>query len=89
MKNETIIVTNTESGQAMEVIVFNKNANKITVVIGQGIHNVQCDLTPTKNRLAYAGNIMGREIVYNRSYEQVKADMAHNNPAMKKSRLFK
>ena len=89
MKNETIQVTNTDSGQTMEVVVFNKNANKITVVIGKGIHNVQCDLTPTKNRQAYAGSIMGREIVYQRSYEQVQADLAHNDPALKKSRKFK
>jgi hypothetical protein len=37
---------------------------------------VRCDLTPTRNRQAYAGNAMGREIVYERSCDQVKADLA-------------
>lgn len=89
MKNETITVTNTDSGQSMEVVVLNKRANQITVVIGKGIHNVQCDLIPTKNGQAYAGSVMGRELVYNRSREQVQADLDHNNPALKKSRTFK
>jgi len=88
MKNETITVTNTESGQSMDVIVLNKRANLITVVIGEGIHNVQCDLTPTKNGQAYAGSVMGREIVFHRSREQIQADLNHDNPALKKSRTF-
>ena len=72
----------------MEVVVLHKRANQITVVIGEGVHNVQCDLIPTKNGQAYAGNIMGREIVYLRSREQVQADLDRNNPALKKSRKF-
>lgn len=89
MKDETITVTNTDSGQTMEVVVLNKRASQITVVIGKGIHDVQCDLTPTRNRQAYAGNVMGREIVYQRSREQVQADLDRDNPALKKSRTFK
>ena len=89
MHNETITVTNTESGQSMDVVVLNKRASQITVVIGKGIHNVQCDLIPTKNGQAYVGNIMGREIVYHRSREQVQADLDRVNPALKKSRVFK
>ena len=89
MKNETITVVNTESGQSMEVVVLNKRASQITVVIGKGVHNVQCDLVPTKNGQAYAGSIMGREIVYHRSRDQVQADLDRNNPALKKSRIFK
>ena len=89
MKNETITVTNTESGQSMDVVVLNKRANQITVVIGEGVHNVQCDLAPTKNGQAYAGSVMGREIVYQRSREQVQADLDHDNPALKISRNFK
>ena len=89
MKNEIITVTNTESGQSMDVIVLNKRASQITVVIGKGVHNVQCDLVPTKNGQAYAGSIMGREIVYHRSREQVQADLDRDNPALKKSRIFK
>ena len=89
MKNETITVVNTENGQSMEVVVLNKRASQITVVIGKGMHNVQCDLVPTKYGQAYAGNVMGREIVYHRSREQVQADLDRNNPALKKSRTFK
>ncbi len=89
MKNETITVINTESGQSMDVVVLNKRANQITVVIGKGVHNVQCDLTPTKNGQAYAGSVMGREIVYHRSHEQVQADLDRVNPRLKVSRKFK
>jgi len=88
MQNETITVTNTESGQPMQVVVLNKRAHLITVVIGEGIHNMQCDLVPTRNGQAYAGTIMGREIVYSRSREQVQADLDAVNPDLKKSRKF-
>lgn len=89
MKNETITVINTDSGKSIDVVVMNKRANQITVVIGEGIHNVQCDLAPTKNGLAYAGSVMGREFVYHCSREQVQADLDQHNPALKKSRIFK
>ena len=89
MKNETITVINTESGQSMDVVVLNKRAHLITVVIGKGVHNMQCDLVPTKNGKAYVGNIMGRELIYHRSREQVQADLDLVNPALKKSRVFK
>jgi DUF2075 family protein len=55
------------------------------VVIGEGIHNVKCTLTPTRNGLAYAGSVMGREIVYERGREQVKADIDRLNPTVRKS----
>lgn len=89
MKNETITVINTESGQSMDVVVLNKRAHQITVVLGKGVHNVQCNLVPTRNGQAYVGSIMGREIVYHRSREQVQADLDLVNPALKKSRVFK
>ena len=89
MKNEMITVVNTESGQSMDVVVLHKRASQITVVIGKGVHNVQCDLTPTKNGQAYAGNVMGREIVYHRSREQVQTDLDRVLPALKVSRKFK
>lgn len=89
MKNETISVTNTESGQAMDVVVLKKSANRISVVIGKGVHSVQCDLTPTRNGQAYAGSVMGREIVYRKSRDEVQADLERDNPDLKKSRAFK
>lgn len=89
MIDETITVINTDSGKSIDVVVMNKRANQITVVIGEGIHNVQCDLIPTKNGLAYAGSVMGREVVYHCSREQVQVDLDRDNPALKKSRKFK
>ncbi|NIR31222.1 MAG: hypothetical protein GWN84_18310 [Gammaproteobacteria bacterium] len=41
---------------------------------------------PVTNRLAYAGTVMGREIVYERTPEQVQADIDRLNPVLKKSR---
>ena len=89
MENETITVTNTESGKSMNVVVLNKRVTQISVVVGTGVHNVQCHLIPTKNGQAYVGSIMGRELIYHRSREQVQADLDRVNPAMKKSRIFK
>jgi len=67
---------------------MNKRASQITVVVGKGIHNVQCDLVPTRNGQAYAGNVMGRELVYHRSREQVQEDLDRDDPALKVSRTF-
>jgi K+/H+ antiporter YhaU regulatory subunit KhtT len=76
----------TETGQVVEVVVLNKSANRIEVVIGEGVHSVRCALTPTRNEMAYAGSIMGREIVYERSRAQVQADIDRLDPRLKKSR---
>ena len=76
MNDEKIKVKVTSSGQTLEVVVFNKRLDVITVVLGEGVHNVRVDLTPTRNGMAYVGNAMGREIVYERSREDVKADLA-------------
>jgi hypothetical protein len=89
MQNETIKVINTETEQSMDVVVFNKRASLITVVIGEGVHSVKCDLLPTKNGQAYVGSVMGREIVFHRSREQVQAELDRDDPALKKSRVFK
>ncbi len=75
MNTEKIKVRITESGQTIDVVVLNKRASHIEVVIGEGIHNVKCELTPTRSGQAYAGNVKGREIVYERSREQVQADI--------------
>ena len=85
MNNEKIKVR-TETGQILEVVVLSKRASGIQVVLGEGIHNVKCELAPTRNGLAYAGSVMGREIVYERSREQVQADLDMANPALRKSR---
>ena len=72
---EKIRVRLTNTGQQVEVSVFSKRAEAIEVVIGEGMHSVRCTLTPTRNGLAYAGNAMGREIVYERSRAQVEAEL--------------
>jgi hypothetical protein len=85
METEKIKVRVTETRQTMDVVVFNKRADRIEVVLGEGIHSVKCELTPTRNGLAYAGSVMGREIVYERSREQVQADIDRVNPALRQS----
>jgi len=84
MKDEKISVRVTESGEEIEVVVLSKHADRIQVVLGRGVHNVPCDLTPTRNGRAYAGKVMGREIVYERTPEQVQADIDRLNPRMRR-----
>lgn len=75
-----------ETGQTIEVVVFSKRAECVEVVIGEGVHNVRCQLTPTRNGLAYAGSVRGREIVYERTRDQVQADIDRLDPRLKRSR---
>lgn len=86
MQTEKITVRATQSGQTPEVVVYSKTPNRIEVVLGEGVHSVKCELVPTRNGMAYAGSIMGREIVYERSREEVQADLDRANPALRKSR---
>ena len=86
MVNEKISVRHTETGKTMQVVVFSKRVEAIEVVIGEGMHNMKCVLTPTRNGMAYAGSIMGREIVYERSRDKVKADLDLANPNLRKPR---
>ena len=85
MNNEKIKLK-TETGQVIEVVVLNKTANRVEVVIGEGVHSVRCALTPTRNEMAYVGKVMGREVVYERSRAQVQADIDRLDPRLKKSR---
>jgi hypothetical protein len=74
MQIEKIKVRLTSTGQQIDVTVFNKRPEAIEVVVGEGVHSVRCTLTPTRNGLAYAGSVRGREIVYERSRAQVEAE---------------
>jgi hypothetical protein len=65
MNDEKIKVRVTASGQTLEVVVLNKRLDVIQIVLGEGVHNVRCDLIPTRNGTAYE-----------RSREDVKADLA-------------
>ena len=86
MQTEKIKVRITDTGKTMDVVVLSKKPEWIEVVLGEGIHSVKCQLTPTRNGLAYAGTAMGREIVYERSRDQVKAELELFNPATPKLR---
>jgi DUF2075 family protein len=74
--DEEKIKVQAESGQVLEVVVSSKKSDAIWIVLGEGIHNVKCKLTPARNGLAYVGSVLGREIIYERSVKQVQADIA-------------
>jgi hypothetical protein len=75
MDNEKITVRVTATGQTLEVVVLKKRADAIDVVLGEGVHNVRCQLTPTRNHMAYSATVAGREIVYERGRAEVNADL--------------
>jgi len=81
MNEERIKVRVTTTGQTLEVVVFSKRVDAIEVVLGEGVHSVRCRLTPTRNGMAYAGNAMGREVVYERPRGEVAADLERVNAA--------
>src|SRR5262249_3380612 len=83
MNDEKIRLKVTETGQMLEVVVFSKRADCIEVILGEGVHNMKCALTPTRNGLAYVARIKGRELVYERSRDQVQADIERLNPAVR------
>ena len=86
MSDEKIEVRVTETDQTMQVTVFHKTPHKIEVVLGEGVHSVKVELSPTTNGFAYAGSAMGREIVYERTPEQVTADIEEENHDYRDSR---
>lgn len=81
MENEIITVRSTENDQTLDVVVYSKREDRIEVVVGEGIHSIKCELTPTGNGTAYAGNVMGRELVYERSPKQVHDDIEQARPS--------
>ena len=86
MDTEKITVRVTETGQTMEVVVLTKRPEFIQVVIGSGVHSVKCELKPTRTRSAFVGSVMGRELVYERTPDQVKADIDRLNPKLREFR---
>ncbi len=76
MSSAKIKVRVTESDQIVSVEVIEKRPERIKVLLGEGDHSVRCELLPTPNGRAYVGTVMGREIVYEYSREQVQADLA-------------
>ena len=71
MESETIPVR-TEDGGVIDAVVLRKSADSIQIVLGKGTHSVKCELTPTRNGLAYAGSVMGREVIYEQSRDTVE-----------------
>ena len=86
MSDQKIDVRVTETEQILPVTVFSKRPDKIEVVIGEGVHSVKCELTVTANGNAYVGSALGREIVYERSREDVVADITLENHDYRDSR---
>jgi hypothetical protein len=82
MSDEKITVRATATGQPVEVTVLRKRLELIEIVIGEGVHSVRCQLSPNRLGTAYVGSAMGREIVYERSRDQVKADIDRTNSAI-------
>ena len=74
-----ITVRVTATGQTLDVVVLSKRADGIEIVLGEGVHSVRCRLIPTRNGMAYVGNAMGREIVYERTRDQVNGDLERAN----------
>ncbi len=86
MYTEKILVR-MENGQSTEVKVLSKRAGCIQIVLGEGVHSVRCDLLPTRTGRAYSGTVMGREIVYERTPDEVQADIDRLNPDLRKARM--
>ena len=79
MNQSDRIKVKTESGQVIEVTVTSKTAEAIWILIGDGPHSSKCKLEPTRNGLAYAGSIMGRELIYEQSSAEVRQELARSD----------
>ena len=84
--NTEKITVRTESGQTIEVVVLSKRAGCIEIVVGEGTHSVRCELLPTRTGRAYSGTVMGRELVYERTPEDVQAEIDRLNPDLRPQR---
>jgi len=85
MDAERIKVRVTETGQLLDVVVYSKRADRIEIVLGEGIHNVKCELTrpgwacPTRKREGAGARLRA-------SREQVQADLDKLNPKLREPR---
>jgi hypothetical protein len=76
MQKSDKIKIETETGQTLDVVVTSFSAEAIWILIGEGTHSSKCKLEPTRNGLAFAGSVMGREIIYPRSVKDVREELA-------------
>jgi len=74
MDNEKIRVL-LENGKRLDVVVATKKVDAIWIILGEGPHSSKCKLIPTDNGLAYAGTILGREILYERTVQQIEVEI--------------
>jgi len=84
MENEKIKLV-TEKGQEIEALVYSKSKHHIEVVVGEGVHSVRCTLTPASNATAYVGSLMGRELIFKRTPDEVQSDIDSANPELRRS----
>lgn len=71
----------TESEQTIDAVVTSMKADVIWILLGEGDSSIKCKLEPTRNGLAYAGSIMGREIIYPCSVKKVQEQLAAAAPS--------
>jgi len=81
-ERETITLRVTESRQTLDAVVLDKRADRIYVMLSEGTQSVFCELKPTQSELAYFGNALGREVVYERSRAQVQSDIDRGSLAI-------
>jgi len=74
--NQTIEVVVTDTGRKMDLVILDYSPKRIRVVVGEGIHNTPVTLTPTKSGYSFAGNVMGRELIYMKSVKDVEEEIA-------------
>ncbi len=86
MSDPKIEVRVTETDKTMQVTVFSRRVDRIEVVLGEGVHSVKCELLPNADCNAYVGSAIGREIVYERSCDQVQQDVEIENHDYRDSR---
>ena len=82
MSDEKITVRATATGQTLDVVVLSKRPECVEIVVGEGVHSVRCQLSPNRSGTAYVGSVRGREVVYERSRDQVKIDIDRANSAI-------
>jgi hypothetical protein len=84
---EKIWVKITESDSLIEAVVYNKKRDRIQIVLGSGTHALKVTMFPNKLETAYVANAGGRrEMVYERSCDEVQKDIDRLNPELKRFR---
>ena len=80
-RRETISLRTQDAGLTIDALVLSKRADRIHLMLHEGAHSVFCELKPTPDGHAYVGTSLGRDVVYERSREQVEADVAERGSA--------